>query len=335
MTITKSWVFSFCLMVISSAAYAQSDVRGSRDHPLVTRFPGTHISDFVEKNYEEFFIAVGPMARGSENAEGRQNLPLIEAGEGQVTSITYVANSVETTALEVFRNFVRAFGNSGFERKFTCSGDKQCGPRFVPQLYWYGDTKRQGRHRRLSAPNTFSPRYIYHYYSGSVQAEDAFYIVSLLVSQDAAGKLPVVTILDINEPADLDDGQVSVSLEGMRDALDREGKFVLDGVFFDFDMDTLTPESQDTLVTLANYLRSKPDETFFVVGHTDSQGGFDYNIDLSKRRAASVVRSLASQHRVDGDRLFPVGIGPVSPRASNGSEDGREQNRRVELVLRD
>jgi outer membrane protein OmpA-like peptidoglycan-associated protein len=68
-----------------------------------------------------------------------------------------------------------------------------------------------------------------------------------------------------------------------------------------------------------------------VAGHTDGKGGFNYNIDLSKRRAEAVVRELAGMG-VAPSRLRPFGAGPAAPVASNAGEDGRAKNRRVELV---
>jgi outer membrane protein OmpA-like peptidoglycan-associated protein len=69
-----------------------------------------------------------------------------------------------------------------------------------------------------------------------------------------------------------------------------------------------------------------------VAGHTDNVGTYDYNMDLSQRRAKAVVAALAAEHGVEATRLRSVGVGPVAPIASNESEKGRAQNRRVELV---
>ena len=69
-----------------------------------------------------------------------------------------------------------------------------------------------------------------------------------------------------------------------------------------------------------------------VVGHTDDQGKADYNLDLSRRRAASVVRELTSKYGIDPSRLDAFGAGLYAPIASNASEEGRAKNRRVELV---
>ncbi len=69
-----------------------------------------------------------------------------------------------------------------------------------------------------------------------------------------------------------------------------------------------------------------------VVGHTDNQGTPDFNLDLSRRRAATVVRELTGKYGIAANRMDAFGCGQYAPAASNDSEQGRAKNRRVELV---
>jgi outer membrane protein OmpA-like peptidoglycan-associated protein len=69
-----------------------------------------------------------------------------------------------------------------------------------------------------------------------------------------------------------------------------------------------------------------------VVGHTDYVGGYDYNMDLSKRRARAVMDALVNEFGIAAARLKSDGVGYLAPAASNLSEAGRALNRRVELV---
>ena len=69
-----------------------------------------------------------------------------------------------------------------------------------------------------------------------------------------------------------------------------------------------------------------------IVGHTDGQGGFDYNLSLSQRRAQAVADALASGFGIAAVRITPAGAGMVAPVATNRTEDGRAKNRRVEIV---
>jgi outer membrane protein OmpA-like peptidoglycan-associated protein len=72
----------------------------------------------------------------------------------------------------------------------------------------------------------------------------------------------------------------------------------------------------------------------YIVGHTDDTGSLSHNLDLSRRRAEAVVAGLVNDYEISGDRLTAFGAGPYAPVASNESEEGRKNNRRVELVKR-
>jgi OmpA-OmpF porin, OOP family len=91
-------------------------------------------------------------------------------------------------------------------------------------------------------------------------------------------------------------------------------------------------ESKPSLEQIAAYLKNEPNTRLHVVGHTDSVGGFDSNMGLSKRRADAIVSVLTREHGVAAARLVPNGVAHLAPVASNSSEDGRAKNRRVELV---
>ncbi|MGB3243709.1 MAG: OmpA family protein [Sulfitobacter sp.] len=88
-----------------------------------------------------------------------------------------------------------------------------------------------------------------------------------------------------------------------------------------------------SIETLAGFFKARPTLRIALVGHTDSIGGLDGNIALSKRRAQSVRQRLIEVYGLDGDRLDAQGMGYLSPVASNLEEAGREANRRVEVIL--
>jgi OmpA-OmpF porin, OOP family len=109
-----------------------------------------------------------------------------------------------------------------------------------------------------------------------------------------------------------------------------EQSFILRGVKFDFDSDRLTPAAREILNDVAATLQAYPNIDVELEGHTDSIGSDAYNLGLSERRANSVKVYLEGRG-VPARRMRPVGYGESRPIASNETEDGREENRRVEL----
>ncbi|MGB1563890.1 MAG: OmpA family protein [Sinimarinibacterium flocculans] len=113
-----------------------------------------------------------------------------------------------------------------------------------------------------------------------------------------------------------------------------EGRFILRGVNFEFDSDRLTPEARLILNDVAGTLKAYPSVNVDVEGHTDWIGTEAYNLGLSERRANAVKRYLVDQG-VPAGRMHPVGYGESQPVADNETEDGRGENRRVELKVND
>lgn len=103
-------------------------------------------------------------------------------------------------------------------------------------------------------------------------------------------------------------------------------------ITFASDSATLSPSIQSDLVAVANNLQNYPDSTVQIIGHTDSTGEAAYNQRLSVDRANSVTNVLAGSG-VPSFRLQPIGRGEDQPVASNLTEEGKAQNRRVEIVI--
>jgi OOP family OmpA-OmpF porin len=110
--------------------------------------------------------------------------------------------------------------------------------------------------------------------------------------------------------------------------------FVLEKVKFKFDQDILTKEAQMILDNVAKIFMRYPEEKFEIIGHTDSWGSDEYNLDLSERRALSVKKYLI-ERGIDPSRLFTAGCGERMPIADNSTYEGRAINRRIEFSLYD
>ncbi len=122
--------------------------------------------------------------------------------------------------------------------------------------------------------------------------------------------------------------------EGCRPAKDMlaEGKLVTHGIRFETGSDVVLPDSAPILRQVASYLEANPAVKLQITGHTDNVGTAATNLDLSKRRAASVALVLTKQLAVAGDRFATDGKGDAEPMASNGNAEGRAMNRRVEFA---
>ncbi|KPQ25816.1 MAG: putative outer membrane protein [Halomonas sp. HL-48] len=135
---------------------------------------------------------------------------------------------------------------------------------------------------------------------------------------------------------DRQEQQLRENLQGSRIEVDRRGDDIVlnmpSSVTFDIDSSELTSEARSALNEVANVLSEYADTRVNIAGHTDSTGEEDYNQRLSERRAQS-VGSYLGQNGVSSARLNTRGYGESQPVASNDSEDGRSQNRRVEITL--
>lgn len=110
------------------------------------------------------------------------------------------------------------------------------------------------------------------------------------------------------------------------------GKLVSYGIYFDVNKDIVKPESYGALKDIAQVLQQNPNVRVKIVGHTDADGADDFNLDLSKRRAAAVKNELAKTFGIDASRMETDGMGETKPVASNDTPSNKAKNRRVEFI---
>ena len=108
--------------------------------------------------------------------------------------------------------------------------------------------------------------------------------------------------------------------------------FRLNNIFFDFDKSVLKKESFPELNRMLELMHENPDMTFEIAGHTDWIGTDEYNFGLSQRRANAVYNYFL-KNGIKKERLSPVGYGESRPVATNATDEGRAENRRVELII--
>jgi outer membrane protein OmpA-like peptidoglycan-associated protein len=126
--------------------------------------------------------------------------------------------------------------------------------------------------------------------------------------------------------------RITSAAPDMRSKLLTEGRLISYGLYFDINKDIVKPESYGTLKGIADVLNENPDVKVKIVGHTDSDGADPANLDLSKRRGASVKSELVKNFGVDASRLECDGMGETQPVAPNDTPVNKALNRRVEFI---
>lgn len=137
---------------------------------------------------------------------------------------------------------------------------------------------------------------------------------------------------DENRPAMIGNVRVAASDKRLYDALVAAGRVATQGILFDTGSDRIRPESTPTLKEIGQMLKDHPDLKLRIEGHTDNVGDAASNLALSERRAGAVRTYLVGQGGIEDARLQVKGFGQTKPVSSNDSAEGRQNNRRVELV---
>ncbi|HBG06995.1 MAG: hypothetical protein A2075_09780 [Geobacteraceae bacterium GWC2_58_44] len=102
---------------------------------------------------------------------------------------------------------------------------------------------------------------------------------------------------------------------------------------FDIDQAVIRPEYHEEIAEVGNFMMKYPTTTAVIEGHTDNVGTYNHNMDLSQRRAESVVNHLVQKFGIDRSRLAAKGYGFTRPIADNSTDDGRQKNRRMEAII--
>jgi outer membrane protein OmpA-like peptidoglycan-associated protein len=131
-------------------------------------------------------------------------------------------------------------------------------------------------------------------------------------------------------------GNIRVTAGGktMYDAIESAGRVATQGIYFDTGSDRIRPESSGTLKQIATMLNEHAELKLTIEGHTDNVGNAASNQSLSENRARAVKDALVSLYGVAAERLESVGFGDTKPAGANATPEGRQNNRRVELVKR-
>ncbi|MEM9495063.1 MAG: OmpA family protein [Pseudomonadota bacterium] len=315
----------FAVAAAPLTAFAE-DAEGCEDHGALTRYPGSVLEWCQIENFMPYKIPVGPVT-------GYRKIDDWIETEGRVTRNFYSFKGGERTHNEVWKNYKDALSAAGFE--IIAEG-------LFPERNVKGDVGGGGWQGVYYTTNPWSAGPAGKLVSGTStsggtgavfgkkeRADDTLYV---LVSLEQHSTNEVAAMIDVVETKEAETGLVAANAEAMGRDIEELGRTVLDGLFFDHDKATLTEASKPALLEIVKLLGALGDKSFYVVGHTDATGTFEYNMKLSADRATAVRAALVSDYGIAPERLQAAGVGPLAPIFTNSAEDGREKNRRVELV---
>jgi len=315
------------------------------DHRLVPRIDGSEIITYRYTEFDRVSLTFGPR-EDDEYPDEREF-------EGEHTQLTYRLPNTAISTLQVKRAYRQGLEQAGFEIEFAGSGRDDLGRRFHRF-----DTFDRSRPSGLSVhdlgwPRSRSERDM-RFLAASHEDENVYVNVLMYNNRRDDGQPTMrVDVVEIPEeettlamaapepaeeqPTERDEivaahDREDLSAEDIEASIVSEGRVAVRDILFEFDSAEIIDESADALATIADVLDENAELDLLIVGHTDNVGDFEYNLNLSMQRAQAVAAWLEERHDIDGDRLQPAGAGMMAPVATNRSEDGRQQNRRVELV---
>ncbi|WP_394423952.1 OmpA family protein [Vreelandella stevensii] len=316
----KSLILIFSI-VLALPALGHEDIEGSGDHPLIERIAGSYIAWQSVNEYAEYRFPAGIHIRH----QGYEESITVE---GEHLRILYRFTE-PTSTLRIYRSYQQSLERAGFEILFQGRGqndelDNNKGINFVGRY----DILPSGPHLRL--PNRRSESDASYLLARS---QDGSILASVAIMLPNLTDLPVI-VLDVVTTTTMNDAMEHHPLKAneLSHSLTTQGHVALQQLYFAFDSADILPESAETLNEIAELLQQQSDLRLLIVGHTDSQGSFDYNLRLSSSRAEAVKAHLETQHGVQATRLQAAGAGMMAPVASNRDESGQRLNRRVELV---
>ena len=271
----------------------------------------------VKGDGRSFALPIGPWANGS--------VP-VQNVAGDVTRQAWRIDGGSATTLQLMNGLAAQLDAAGYDMLFRCE-DATCGGfdfRFAIPV--------------LPPPEMFVDLFDYRFLSASRGEGSGAQHVSLLVSRSGAASYLQVTQIAADDAEAGTTAQVQsappvATQDAIVSALQTRGRAVLSDLDFGTGAAALGEGPFASLTALAGYLKADGTRRIALVGHTDTVGGYDTNLALSRRRARAVMERLAGAHGVPAAQLEADGIAYLAPRAPNASAEGREANRRVEAVL--
>lgn len=318
---------------LTGVALAQ-DMPGSKDHRVLKRFGGSTIVGYEVRNFDAVEFQTSTFKEMDLAVYARRYTQPPLQLEGRLTRLWYEAAG-ETRALEIYRNYVNELTAGGFKALYDSTKDPAAGK-------WTNFLSSFGNGKRDFIKNIRSEYAIHAAAESSIRTgtfqkdEVTVRLIAIDWPRDNSAyraRQGAYIAVDVLETKAMAQNMVVVSASEIGKSLTASGKVAIYGIYFDTGKADIKPDSRPSLEQIATFLKAEPGVKLHVVGHTDSVGGFDSNLALSRRRAEAAVAALVKNYGIAAGRLTGNGVASLAPVASNRTEEGRAKNRRVELVL--
>lgn len=249
-------------------------------------------------------------------------IPVTRA-EGRISRQAYRIDATGLTTLQILAPLREQLRLAGYELLFDCA-TKSCGGfdfRFETEV--------------MRGPDMYVDLTAYRFVSARGPAGD--YLTLLISRSESAGYVQIIRAGEGTAPSPVEvrtdaPALPSEPVEGLAAELEARGHAILHDLAFETGTSSLGEGAIASLDLLAAYLRDNPTRRIVFVGHTDAVGSLAANTALSRKRAEAALRYLRDTGTA-ANQVSADGVGYLSPVASNLTEAGREENRRIEAVL--
>ena len=263
-------LLALSLGAMTNASAQTRDVAGAKDYPGIGRFGGSVITGYQVKDFDAARMQ-GAAFKDGQPTDARRL-------EGRITRIAYRTNP-GPSILEVSRNFETQLAKAGFETLLACDTDACGGIPFSEGI------------DALPIPQMWVDGFNYRYFAGARRTAGA--------KPMPASSSARTTARSTRSSSSPNSARSRTRWWMRREkGLGEAGHIALYGIYFDTDKAVVKPESRPTLEQIAKLLAGQPQLSVFIVGHTDNQGAYDYNLDLSRRRAEAVAAELVRTYGI-------------------------------------
>ena len=271
-------------------------------------FPGSRQTARASRNYDDYWMALGKL-------HGESQADRVELLGGRWIHAAYVGPNGPAVA-EVFHHYEQQVARAGLEVVYSCKGT-ECGEggRKTNGDWWELSDNRRYLAARLARPGG-----------------DLWVSVHVHARSATAAVQQEIDVIECRPPAVPPPPRNEADVVTLAKELKADGRVVLRQLEFVDGRATLAPQSEPVVKAIADLLARDPSLKFYLVAHSDDSGAWNANLDLTKKRANTVASLLTRKYGVRSGRVQAAGVGPLSPVASNATDEGRALNRRIELV---